>query len=157
MLTPSRTFSFGSSLGSISNPKVGLIGGLMRKYTMQQCVRDFPVRRWISAVVLVACVVVVGCATIEDLAPPVDATVLQLAAAHEIDADRLSQGRALYITACARCHRPEAVVRYTREHWGRILPRMSARARFGPDEAEAVEAYVQMTLQAADMRPGGDP
>ncbi|MCH8314681.1 MAG: hypothetical protein IIA64_01800 [Planctomycetes bacterium] len=124
---------------------------------MQQRVRHFPVRRWILAVVLMASVVAIGCATIDDLAPPVDATVLQLAAAHEIDADRLSQGRALYITACARCHRPEPVVRYTREHWGRILPRMSARAQFGPDEAEAVEAYVQLTLQAADMSHGGDP
>ena len=34
---------------------------------------------------------------------------------------------------------------------------MSARARFGPDEAEAVEAYVRLTLQAADLRHGGDP
>lgn len=124
---------------------------------MQQRVRHFPVRRWISAVVLVVCLVVVGCATIDDLAPPVDATVLQMAAAHEIDADRLSQGRVLYITACARCHRPEPVVRYTPEHWRRILARMSARARFDLDEAEAVEAYVQLTLQAADLSPGGDP
>ena len=124
---------------------------------MQQRVRHSPVRRWILAVVLVAGVVVVGCATIDDLAPPVDAMVLQLAAAQEIDADRLSQGRALYITACARCHRPEPVVRYTREHWDRILRRMSARAQFSPDEAEAVEAYVQLTLQAADLSPGGDP
>ncbi len=124
---------------------------------MQQRVRHFPVRRWILAVVLVAFVVVVGCATIDDLAPPVDATILQLAAAHEIDAHRLSQGRALYITACARCHRPEPVVRYTPQRWREILPRMSARARFGSDEAEAVEAYVRLTLQAADLSPGGDP
>ncbi len=124
---------------------------------MQRRVHDFPIRRSILTVVLVACVVAIGCATIEDLAPPVDATVLQLAAAHEIDADRLSQGRVLYITACARCHRPEPVVRYTREHWRQILPRMSTRARFGPDEAEAVEAYVQLTLQAADLGVGGDP
>ncbi len=124
---------------------------------MQQCVRHFPVRRWILAVVLVVCLVVVGCATIEDLAPPVDATVLQMAAAHEIDADRLSQGRVLYITACARCHRPAPVVRYAAQRWREILPRMSARARFSPDETEAVEAYVRLTLQAADLRHGGDP
>ena len=124
---------------------------------MQQRVLHFPVRRWISAVVLVTCVVVVGCATIEDLAPPVDATVLQLAAAHEIDADRLSQGRLLYITACARCHRPEPVIRYTPQRWREILSRMSTRARFGPDDAEAVDAYVRLTLQAADLSHGGDP
>ena len=124
---------------------------------MQQRVHDFPVRRTILAVVLVACLVAIGCATIDDLAPRVDTTVLQLAAAHEIDADRLLQGRVLYITACARCHRPEPVVRYTREHWGRILPRMSGRARFGPDETEAVEAYIRLTLQAADLSPGDDP
>ena len=124
---------------------------------MQRRVHDFPVRRSILAVVLVASFVVIGCATIDDLAPPVDATVFQLAAAHEIDADRVSQGRALYITACARCHRPEPVVRYAPQRWRQILPRMSARARFGPDEAEAVEAYVRLTLLAADLRHGGDP
>lgn len=124
---------------------------------MQQRVRHFPVRRWILAVVLVVCLVVVGCATIEDLAPPVDATVLQLAAAHEIDADRLSQGRVLYITACARCHRPEPVVRYAPQRWREILPRMFARTRLGPDEAEAVEAYLRLTLQAADLSRDGDP
>ncbi len=124
---------------------------------MQQRVLHFPVRRWISAVVLVTCVVVVGCATIKDLAPPVDATVLQLAAAHEIDADRLSQGRLLYITACARCHRPAPVVRYAAQRWREILPRMFARTRLGPDEAEAVEAYLRLTLQAADLSRGGDP
>ena len=124
---------------------------------MQQRVRHFPVRRWISAVVLAACVVVVGCATIEDLAPPVDATILQLAAAQEIDADRLSQGRALYITACARCHRPAPVVRYAAQRWREILPRMSARTKLDPDEAEAVAAYVQLTLQAADLSHDSDP
>ena len=124
---------------------------------MQQRLRHFTVGRWIAAVVLVACLVVVGCATIDDLAPPVDATVLQLAAAHEIDADRLSQGRALYITACARCHRPAPVVRYAPQRWREILPRMFARTRLGPDEAEAVEAYLRLTIQAADLRPGGDP
>ena len=128
----------------------------MELLRMQRRVHDFPVRRSILAVVLVASFVIVGCATIEDLAPPVDATVLQLAAAHEIDADRLSQGRALYITACARCHRPEPVVRYAPQRWHQILPRMFARARLGPDEAEAVEAYVQLTLQAADLSHGGD-
>ena len=124
---------------------------------MQQRVHHFPVRRWISAVVLVACVVVIGCATIEDLAPPVDATILQLAAAQEIDADRLSQGRVLYITACARCHRPEPVVRYAPQRWREILPRMFTRAKLGPDDAEAVEIYLRLTLQAADQSHGGDP
>lgn len=124
---------------------------------MQQRVRHSPVRRWILAVVLVVGVVAIGCATIDDLAPPVDATILQLAAAQEIDADRLSQGRALYITACARCHRPEPVVRYAPQRWREILPRMFTRAKLGPDDAEAVEAYVQLTLQAADLSHDSDP
>ena len=124
---------------------------------MQPRVRHFPVRRSVLAVVLVASFVVIGCATIEELAPPVDATVLQLAAAHEIDADRLSQGRMLYITACARCHRPAPVVRYAPQRWREILPRMFARTKLGPDEAEAVEAYLRLTIQAADMRRDGDP
>ena len=124
---------------------------------MQQRARHFPVRRRILALVLVVSVVAIGCATIDDLAPPVDATVLQLAAAHEIDADRLSQGRLLYITACARCHRPEPVVRYAPQRWREILPRMFAQARLGPDEAEAVEAYLRLTLQAADQSHDGNP
>lgn len=32
---------------------------------------------------------------------------------------------------------------------------MFSRAGFGPDEAEAVEAYMRLTLQVAGLRHGG--
>lgn len=115
------------------------------------------VRHPIAAIAIVMSLIVVGCATIEDLAPPVDATMIELAGAHEIDIDRLSRGRELYITACAQCHRPEPVIRYAQDQWRRILPRMSMLARLVPDDAEAVEVYLRLTLQAADLRHSGDP
>ncbi len=110
-----------------------------------------------GAVVIACWLVVLSCATIKDLAPPLDAPTLQLAASQGLAPERPSRGRELYITTCARCHRPEPVVRYGVEQWQKILPRMFARSKLGADEAEAVEAYVMLTLQAADLERAGEP
>ncbi len=115
------------------------------------------VRQRIAAIAIVMSLLVVGCATIEDLAPPVDATLIELAGAHQIDIDRLSRGRELYITACAQCHRPEPVVRYAQDQWRGILRRMSMYARLAPDDAEALRAYVVTTLDASKSHRSAAP
>ena len=109
------------------------------------------VRRPITAMVLGVLLVVVGCATTEDLAPLIDATTIELAGAHEIDMNRLQRGRTLYVTSCAQCHRPEPVVRYAQEQWRRILPRMSMYARLTPDDAAALRSYVVTIVDASKL------
>jgi len=107
------------------------------------------VRRPITVMVIAVLLVVVGCATTEDLAPLIDAKTIELAGAHEIDMNRLQRGRTLYITSCAQCHRPEPVVRYGLEQWRGILPRMSMFARLTPDDAAALRSYVVTILDAS--------
>ena len=107
------------------------------------------VRQRITATAIMVFLVVVGCATTEDLAPLVDATTIELAGAHELDMSRLQRGRTLYITSCAQCHRPEPVVRYAQDQWREIIPRMSTYARLTPDDSAALRSYVVTILDAS--------
>ena len=72
-----------------------------------------------------------------------------LAVAMGVIADDVRNGRMIYIDNCARCHRPEAVTRYTETQWQKILPWMSDQAQLSPEDAAAVKAYVLITLRAA--------
>lgn len=92
---------------------------------------------------------VIGCAGIEQLAPPVGEPALLEAVAMGVVAEDVRNGRTIYITDCARCHRPEAVTRYTEAQWRKTLPWMSGEAMLSPDDAAAVKAYVLVTLRAA--------
>jgi mono/diheme cytochrome c family protein len=108
-------------------------------------------RGWLGGALLA--LIVVGCATMEQIAPPVDALA---ASRPELDGpalERLQAGRALYVTECARCHRPEWVTNYTRDEWSTIMPRMVAETKLGPDDRRAVEAYVEAVLAAAEAAP----
>lgn len=92
-------------------------------------------------------ILVIGCAGIEQLAPPVGEPALQEAVAMGLVADDVRNGRTIYIDNCARCHRPEAVTRYTETQWQKILPWMSDQALLSPEDAAAVKAYVLVTLR----------
>jgi len=106
--------------------------------------------------------VTVGCATIEQLAPPVDEALIGAATIEDDSIAMVRAGRHLYVTACARCHSPEAVTAYTRDRWRTILPRMAEQTGFSAEEQRAVSAYVSAVLTAHDRRPssggsdGGD-
>ncbi len=92
---------------------------------------------------------VIGCAGIEQRAPPVGEPALREAAAMGLVADDVRNGRTIYIDNCARCHRPEAVTRYTEAQWDKTLTWMSDQAQLSPEDAAAVKAYVLVTLRAA--------
>lgn len=93
-----------------------------------------------------------GCETIEDLAPPVGHSTLQLAASRGVSAERVMRGREIYVTNCARCHSPEPVRRYTVDDWEGILPRMSQRSKLARQDAGALQEYVVLTLEAVDPK-----
>lgn len=107
----------------------------------------------VGALVVAGWLVLPGCAAIEDLAPPVSAATLRLAASRGVAPESPVRGRELYITSCARCHRPEPVARYGIEQWRQILPRMLAESKLGEEEAEAVEAYVILTVEVGSRQP----
>ena len=124
---------------------------------MPQYRHPFVVQQLFIAFAIVILFIIVGCATTEDLAPLVDATTIELAGAHEIDINRLQRGRALYITSCAQCHRPEPIVRYAQDEWRQILPRMGMYARLTPDDAGALRAYVVTILDASKSESPNRP
>lgn len=91
---------------------------------------------------------VIACATIEQLAPPVGEQARRQAAILGVPAEDLEHGRLIYVTKCAQCHSPEPVFGYTERQWKNILPRMAKEAACTAEEAASVEAYVMITLRA---------
>ena len=101
-----------------------------------------------SAVPLAVLLALVGCAGINELAPPVGERALQEAAMLDISAGRIERGRAIYVTTCARCHSPEPVAGYSLAEWRKTLPRMSEKAKLTAEESADVLDYVTITLRA---------
>jgi mono/diheme cytochrome c family protein len=92
----------------------------------------------------------VGCATINDLAPPVTADSLSVAQGMGFDPESIELGRTLYITACVKCHSPEAVTKYSSERWDEIIPRMAEQTELNDSDTEALTAYIRTTLELQD-------
>ena len=93
---------------------------------------------------------ILSCATIEELAPPVNETATNLAISTGIDPNQAARGRTIYITSCVRCHSPEPVVRYDLVRWQTdILPDMAERTKLNESDTQALEAYITLILQAA--------
>ena len=105
-------------------------------------------RRFRAAVTLATLLVVIGCATIEELAPPVGALALREGEAMGVPAENLERGRTIYITNCARCHSPEPITGYSEAQWRETLPRMSHEAMLTAQETDDVRDYVMVTLRA---------
>ena len=83
-----------------------------------------------------------GCMTLEQMAPPVGAEFLMVAAQRGMEQTTLEAGREIYLTDCARCHSVEPIGRYSAQYWREILPRMAEEAELDDAEAAAVDAYV---------------
>jgi mono/diheme cytochrome c family protein len=97
---------------------------------------------------------VIGCAAIEELAPPVGALALLEGEVMGVPAENLERGRTIYITRCARCHSPEPVAAYSEAQWRETLPRMSHQSMLTPQETADVRDYVMVTLRAMAGSPG---
>ncbi|MHC4948604.1 MAG: hypothetical protein ACYTG1_10115 [Planctomycetota bacterium] len=95
-----------------------------------------------------AALLLAGCATTDELAPPPGPAVLALGAARGAGPETLDRGRTIYLTKCVRCHSPEAVARYPVSAWEAILPRMAGLTGLTDVEREDVRAYVLTTREA---------
>ncbi len=78
-------------------------------------------------------------------APPVTPSA---AARSGYDAASLERGRAIYLTACVRCHRARLVGDYSAAQWRDVLPVMARKSRLTAAQERDVTAYV-LTLRAA--------
>jgi mono/diheme cytochrome c family protein len=104
-----------------------------------------PTRHPVSkAVLLLAAVVMSGCVSIEQIAPPVATFAAPPSGAQRT---QLEQGRTIYLTKCAKCHQPEPVHRYAPARWEDILAEMIGETKLDAAESAAVRAYVFAALR----------
>ena len=89
---------------------------------------------------------IIGCATIEQIAPPIDINAVSLGTFDDATLRQAQRGRRIYITNCIKCHSPEPVARYTRVEWDEILPRMAEESKLPPEKIADIAAYIRLTL-----------
>lgn len=88
---------------------------------------------------------VAGCKTLEQIAPPADD---RLATASGQPVSTLERGRAIYLNQCTDCHVAEVINDYSKAEWDRILPEMNEESNLTPAQARDVTAYINACLVA---------
>ncbi len=83
---------------------------------------------------LAASALITGCASIDQIAPPIPGST------------QLTEGRRIYTAQCTACHVAEPVKKYTPAQWAVILPDMITETKLNPAQAAAVTAYVRAAL-----------
>ncbi len=96
---------------------------------------------------------IIGCATIEQLAPPLpsadsstSSAAVSLGSISDTTLQQARRGRQIYITECIKCHSPERVTRYSQIQWNEILPRMAEESKLPPEKITDIAAYIRLTL-----------
>jgi mono/diheme cytochrome c family protein len=84
-------------------------------------------------------VVLGGCVSVEQLAPPVSS---QMAAVGGTPATILESGRRLYTGRCAACHSIDPVAKHSPDRWRAIIDDMADEAELSALEKSSVLAYV---------------
>jgi mono/diheme cytochrome c family protein len=98
-------------------------------------------------------VLLAGCASLEELAPPPDDRTAATAVAHQLSPADLVPGRELYLRVCGGCHSVQGLRDYSPAKWDKVLPRMIGEARLTPDEARQLTAYVRATVLTPPATP----
>lgn len=85
-----------------------------------------------------------GCLTFEQIAPPIDARMQSVRVDGVLLAPGiLEHGRRLYLTRCAACHLPEPIWACSSTRWEIVLDDMIPRAHLDEREAASLRAYVR--------------
>ena len=117
---------------------------------MKRLVRDRFLRSLLPALALLS---IIGCATLEQLAPPLPSpgppgspNAISLGSISDASLQQAKRGRRIYITECIKCHSPEPVTRYSQVEWNEILPRMAEESKLPPEQMADIAAYIRLTL-----------
>lgn len=94
-----------------------------------------------------------GCMTLEQMAPPVDDPLAQVAVQRGMDAAAARRGREIYITDCAKCHTVEPIGRYSQDEWAKILPEMAEESKLSASQLNDLRAYVVSARAFLDLPP----
>jgi mono/diheme cytochrome c family protein len=76
-----------------------------------------------------------GCRTLAEIAPPVSPAMSG-------DPGALNSGRQVYLQRCASCHSLEAVDDYTPAEWAELLPEMNRKSKLNVTQAEQLHQYL---------------
>ena len=113
------------------------------------------IRAPFTIIIAMCLVVIVGCVTTDQLAPPVDRIMLDLGDDPAIDAQTLERGRRVYLTRCASCHSPEPISGYSLERWPGIIESMKERSGIAQQEVDDLRAYVLTARRAVECGVAG--
>lgn len=58
----------------------------------------------------------------------------------------IAQGKDLYDSKCASCHKLKTVDNYTTEQWAKILPNMAAKAKLPDSETAMIQEFITWEL-----------
>ena len=94
-----------------------------------------------------AALLLVGCKTLEQIAPPADE---RLAMASGAGLPALERGRHIYLNQCTDCHVAEPIRDYNRRQWAEILPEMNHESNLTPAQAADLKAYIDACLAATN-------
>lgn len=97
----------------------------------------------VRALLATAALTAGGCVSLEESAPT---TATLAAQGHSAHGAALEEGRNIYITRCAKCHRVYPVRQYSSAEWSDILPEMVAKSKLPPADEAAVRGYVSAVL-----------
>jgi hypothetical protein len=86
--------------------------------------------------------ILVGCLSIERMAPPVTAEFEGIGMQTGVTMSVLERGREIYLADCSRCHSVEPIDRYSTDRWHDIISRMKLEAKLDDRRTAALQAYV---------------
>lgn len=100
--------------------------------------------------------ILAGCLTIEQMAPPVGPEFSRIERSG-VPLAFLERGREVYLSDCTRCHSVEPIDRYSIDRWRAIIERMGPQSKLDDSRTAALQAYVLaahtvLALEAANER-----
>lgn len=88
-----------------------------------------------------------GCASVDNVAPPV--TPALLAHASGASANILQEGREIFFGVCTTCHAPDPIGSLTLADWRSAVADMADRSRLSPSRKAALLSYITAAKAAA--------
>ena len=83
-----------------------------------------------------------GCMSIEQMAPPVEGSLVEMGQEQGFETAHLQRGRQLYITNCAKCHTVEPIDRYSPKRWAKIIEQMAGESKLTARDTRKLHAYI---------------
>jgi hypothetical protein len=101
-----------------------------------------------------AVLVLAGCMSLEQMAPPVDGTLAGFCRRGG-DAEALTRGRDIYLSRCIQCHGLEPVARHSFSDWEMVIPEMADEASLNDQQEKDLTGYIFAARRFLESYPSG--